>query len=136
MGEDLDRSTRGQGAERRGFSDNHVRGLHASARGNAAAYGYSATITASFGIIGAVVGTPRVAEIFAFALGAVLAFALVEAVISGGFKHGLRDEPSDVKAPGGSISVFSMGFGLCGSLLAGLFAGGFPAWPVGASLTP
>lgn len=51
MGEKLDRLTRDEGSERRGFSDNYLRGLHASARGNAAAYGYSVTITASFGVL-------------------------------------------------------------------------------------
>ena len=56
------------------------------------------TITASFGVLTATAGAPRVAEIFAFAGGAIAAFALVEAVASGGFRHGLGDEPSDVKA--------------------------------------
>jgi hypothetical protein len=70
------------GAARR-VSANYLRGLYTSARGNAAAYGYSVTITASFGILSAVVSTPRVVEIFAFAGGAVLAFALVEAFAPG-----------------------------------------------------
>jgi hypothetical protein len=59
MGEDLDRLRREASTEGRGFSENYLRGLHASARGNAAAYGYSVTITASFGDLGAVVGDPR-----------------------------------------------------------------------------
>ncbi len=134
MSEKLDRVTRDEGSERRGFSDNYLRGLHASARGNAAAYGYSVTITASFGILSTVVGTPRVAEIFVFAGGAVLAFALVEAVVSGGFRHGLSDEPSEVRALGGSISVFSVGLSLAAALAAGSFFGGLVAWPVGSFL--
>jgi hypothetical protein len=60
MGEDLDRLRREASTEGRGFSENYLRGLHASARGNAAAYGYSVTITASFGDLGAVVGATRV----------------------------------------------------------------------------
>jgi hypothetical protein len=94
---------------RRNFGASYARGLHASARGNAPAYGYSVTITATFGILSAVANSPRVTEIFAFAGGAVVAFALVEAVASGGFKHRLEDEPSQVKALGGSISVISVG---------------------------
>lgn len=134
MGEKLDRLTRDEGSERRGFSDNYLRGLHASARGNAAAYGYSVTITASFGVLSAIVGGPRVTEIFAFAGGAVLAFALVEAVASGGFRHRLSDEPSDVRALGGSISFASVGIGLAVALLSGLYPGGFLAWPLGSFL--
>ena len=38
----------------RGFGVHYVRGLHASARGNAPAYGYSVTITSAFGILGAI----------------------------------------------------------------------------------
>ena len=134
MADDLDRATREERTERRGFSDNYLRGLHASARGNAAAYGYSVTITASFGILTVAAGSPHVGEIFAFAAGAVAAFALVEALASGGFRHGLSDEPSDVKALGGSISVLSVGLALGAALAAGSFVGGFAAWPLGSFL--
>ena len=116
-----------------GFGDNYLRGLHASARGNAA-YGYSVTITASFGLLSVAAGTPTAPEIFAFAGGAVLAFAAVEAWVSGGFRHGLRDEPSEVKALGGSISVFSVGMALLAALSAGSLIGGFLAWPLGSFL--
>ena len=60
MGEGLQKVPGEAAAERRGLSGNYLRGLHASARGNAAAYGYSVTITASFGDLGAVVGATRV----------------------------------------------------------------------------
>ena len=115
-----------------GFGARYRRGLQASARDNAAAYGYS--VTASFGILAAVLGTPRVAEIFAFAAGAVVGFALIEAVASGGFRHRLRDEPSDVRAIGASFSFPSVGLALAAALAAGEFAGGLPAWPLGSLL--
>ena len=47
--------------------------------------------------------------IFLFVAGAIAGFALVEAVITGGFRHNLSDEPSGVKALGGSTSVLSVG---------------------------
>lgn len=134
MGEDLDRMTREEESERPGFFDNYLRGLHASARGNAAAYGYSVTITASFGLLSVATGTPIAPEIFAFAGGAVLAFALMEGVASGGFRHRLRDEPSDIKALGGSISLLSVGAALTFAFVVGLFVGGFSAWPLGSFL--
>ncbi len=84
MSDELSQPTRETGAERPGFGDNYLRGLHASARGNAAAYGYSVTITASFGLLSVATGTPTAPEIFAFAGGAVLAFAAVGAWVSGG----------------------------------------------------
>ena len=134
MSEHLEKATRDEGWERRGASPPTTCGGCTHRRGNAAAYGYSVTITASFGILSAVVGTPRVVEIFAFAGGAVLAFALVEAFVSGGFRHGLSDEPSEVRALGGSISVFSVGLSLTAALASGSLVGGFAAWPLGSFL--
>jgi hypothetical protein len=78
--------------DRRGFGDNYRRGLHDAASKNVSAYGYSVTITASFGLLTVIVGSPSAAEIFAFAGGAVLAVALVEAGASGGFRHRLQEE--------------------------------------------
>ncbi len=76
-------------SERGNLSDNYLRGLHSSANGNVAAYGYSGTITTTFGVLSITQGTPGVAEILAFVVGAVLAVAIVEAVPSGGFRHGI-----------------------------------------------
>lgn len=116
---------------REGLGLHYVRGLQTSARGNAPAYGYSVTITATFGILSALRGSPGVTEIFLFAAGAVAGFALLEAVVTGGFRHGLEDEPSAVKALGGSISVLSVGGALAGALGIGVLLGS-AAWPLGS----
>ena len=118
---------------RSGFADNYVRGLRSAARNNASAYGYSVTITATFGMLSVVTGTTTVLEIFAFAGGAVLAYALVDGVASGGFKHGPRDEePIEVTALGSSISFVSVGVALAVALVEARLVGGWPAWPLGA----
>lgn len=110
----------------------YLRGLHASVRNNASAYGFSVTITASFGLLTSALGTPTALEIFAFAGGAVAAFALVEFVVSGGYKHELTDEPSDVKNVGSSVSVLSVGAAMACAYAAGRLLGGFVAWPAGS----
>lgn len=118
---------------RESFGTHYVRGLHTSARGNAAAYGYSVMITCSFGILSTLRGVPWMGGIALFAGGAVVAFALMEAAITGGFRHGLGDEPSSVKALGSSISVLSIG----GALAVVYLVGGLPglaAWPLGSFL--
>src|SRR5215212_20012 len=121
----------GESIRRPGFADNYARGLRSAARNNASAYGYSVTITATFGIL--VTGTTTVLEIFAFAGGAVLAYALVDAVASGGFRHGPRDEePSEVTALGSSVSFVSVGAALAIALVEAQLLGGWPAWPLGA----
>ena len=118
---------------RSGFADNYVRGLRSAARNNASAYGYSVTITATFGILSVVTAVTTVLEIFAFAGGAVLAYALVDGVASGGFRYGPRDEePIEVTALGSSVSFFSVGAALLVALVEAQLLGGWPAWPLGA----
>jgi threonine/homoserine/homoserine lactone efflux protein len=69
------------------------------------------TITATFGVLSVVASPTTVAEIFAFAGGAVLAYAIVDGVASGGFRHGPRDEePVEVTALGSSVSFVSVGW--------------------------
>jgi hypothetical protein len=134
MGEESNRRTRGIARERRGFGDNYLRDLHASARENVSAYGYSVTITASFGLLSVTEGSPDVSAIFLFAAGAILAVALVEAIASGGFRHRLEEGPSRVRALGGSISFLSVGLALGAVLLVDNFFGGLLAWSLGAFL--
>lgn len=111
-----------------GFGRSYLRGLHAAALGNAPAYGYSVMITSTFGVLSAVEGTPTVARIFAFAAGAIAGFAVIEAVASGGFRHGLTDEPSRVKAIGSSVSILSVGGTLGLAFAISLLFEGFAAW--------
>ena len=99
---------------------------------NASAYGYSVSITASFGLLTTALGTPTAPEIFAFAGGAVAAFALVEAVVSRGFTKGLEDEPGSVKELGSSISVLSVGAATACACAVGRLAEDFAAWPLGS----
>jgi hypothetical protein len=134
MGEELGRKTQDEGPEGPSSGDNYLRGLHTSARENVSAYGYSVTITASFGLLSATEGSPGVPAIFSFAGGAVLAVALVEAAASGGFRHRLEEEPSRVRALGGSISFASVGLALAAVFLTGSLTGGLLAWPLGAFL--
>jgi hypothetical protein len=108
------------------------RGLHASVRNNASAYGFSVTITASFGLLTSALGTPTALEIFAFAGGAVAAFALVEFAVSLGYRRDLEDEPPNVKDVGSSVSVLSVGSAMAGAYVVGILLGGFVAWPLGS----
>ena len=94
------------------------------------------TITATFGILSVVASPTTVPDIFAFAGGAVAAYALVDGVASGGFRRGPRDEePIEVTALGSSVSFVSVGMALAVALVeAQLVGGGWSAWPLGAFL--
>ena len=118
----------------RSFGARYVRGLHASATSNAAAYGYSVTITATFGVLSTMEGTPGMRQILSFVVGAVLAFAVVEAVASGGYRHEMEEEPCTITALGSSISIFSVGGALGLVFGTAWMVGGIVAWPLGSFL--
>ncbi len=122
------------GEPRRSFGASYVRGLHASATSNAAAYGYSVTITATFGVLNTMRDTPGMPQILSFVVGAVLAFAVVEAAASRGYRHELEDEPSSIKALGSSISIFSVGGALGLAFVTAWMVGGLVVWPLASFL--
>ncbi len=69
-----------------------LRGLNKSATGNAQAYGFSISITVTFGVLSAKQPAPTTADLFMFALSAVAAFSLLNVAVA----HLLRTEPSQV----------------------------------------
>jgi hypothetical protein len=72
----------------------YLHGLRASVRNNASAYGFSVTITATMALLNSILGTPAALEILAFAGGAVVAFAVVELVVSRASHKGWRTSPA------------------------------------------
>lgn len=98
-------------AERLSASDLR-NGMRASIRHNYTAYGFSVMITAAFGAIATILESPRLGEIFLFLTGAVGGFTIVEAIVSGGFRHGPRGERSDVVALGTAFSLVSVALGV------------------------
>ena len=109
----------------------YSQGLRTAARNNVTAYGYSVLITASLAVMSRPLGTPDVRDCFVFLGGAVAAFALVEAVASRGFRVRLREEPSEVIALAGAMSILSAGAGLGVVALLGEVVGGRMGWFVG-----
>lgn len=66
-----------------------IRGLDASVSGNAQAFGFSITITVSFGVVSAVHPRPSMPQLVGFALSAVAAFSLLNLVVA----RLVRDRP-------------------------------------------
>lgn len=116
------------------FREHYARGLGMSARNNALAYGYSVTATASFGVLSATDGPVRVGRIFLFLLGAGLAFAAINALVTRGFRRRVEREPPVVVALATSFSVVSSSaaVGLAALLAWGI--GGWAAWLLDALL--
>jgi hypothetical protein len=124
--------TRRPSREEHSAAHGYLRGLRASVRNNASAYGFSVTITASMALLSSIQGTPKALQIAAFAGGAVAAFAVVEMVVSWGFTQGVEDEPTNVKELGSSISILSVGVAIGCAYVVGRLVGGLVAWPWGS----
>jgi MFS family permease len=110
--------------------EHYRRGLGTSLRHNQVAYGYSATMTALFGVVSDESGMPDVGQCFLFVVGAGIAFALLNASVTKLFSERLPREPSEVVALGTALSVFSMAAGLGLGTLVAWLAGPWVAWPV------
>ncbi len=118
-----------------GFFRLFERGVDTATRNNVTAYGYSVSITAAFALLQTSRSDTGVLEIFVFATGAVVAFALIAAVASGFFREELEDQPSNVKSLAGALSFFSVGLALGVAYVVGILLPGLAAWPVSAFLT-
>jgi hypothetical protein len=110
-------------------------GVDTATRNNVTAYGYSISITAAFGILQTSRSDTGILEIFLFAAGGVVAFAIIAALSSGFFREELEDQPSNVKSLAGALSFFSVGLALGVAYLDGILLKGLAAWPVSAFLT-
>ena len=118
----------------RGFRTRYLSGVKTSVLNNVVAYGYSVTITGAFGILNTTAGTPSVSGVLAFAVGAVLAFSVVEALVYIGFRHELVEEPIEVVVLGSTFSLVSIGLALGVTIVVGWLLNGVVAWLVGAFL--
>lgn len=108
-----------------------IRGMRTSVRNNSAAYGYSVTITATFGAVTALTRKPNVPDIFLFLGGAAAAFTLVELLASKGFKVTDHSEPEEVILVAASFNVFSIASGVAGGCLAAWLLSRWIAWLIG-----
>ena len=118
-----------------GFFRLFERGVDTATRNNITAYGYSISITAAFAILQTSRTDTGVLEIFIFAAGGVVAFAIIAALASGFFREELEDQPNNVKSLAGALSFFSVGLALGVAYLVGIVLEGMAAWPVSAFLT-
>lgn len=93
---------------RRGVRQRLAAGLGESLGGNATAFGYSVTITASFGAVELGRGQPGFGDLLVFGLGAVIAFGGLEGIATSGFRTPLKTGSDQVVLLGtalGSISI-------------------------------
>jgi hypothetical protein len=116
------------------FGEDYVRGLGMATHNNALAYGYSVTVTCAFGLLSATAGPADVGHIFGFLVGNAIAFAVVNAIVTRGFRQRVEHEPPVVLALATSLSVISISAAAGVTALIGWAVGGWLAWGLGALL--
>ena len=119
-------------AAKQDFLTRYRRGIRTSLRNNSSAYGYTIVVTCDVAMLNRLVGSPSIGEIYAFIIGAVGAFALLEASVSRMFREKLKGEPSNVMALGSSFSIVSISVAVSATLLCGWLTGGWFVWGLSA----
>ena len=111
----------------RQFGEHYVRGLGMATRNNGLAYGYSITATASFGVLERTDPPGSLARIFLFVVASGIAFAIVSALVTRGFRQRVEREPPVVVALATAFSVVSTSAAVGIAALVGWGIGGW--WP-------
>src|SRR5699024_7911343 len=111
-------------------------GVRTSVRNNATAYGFSVTLTSSFGLISTTHTTNDLGlHVLMFAAGAAAAFVLVELLASRLFRQVSGNERERVVVIGGAIDVVSI-LAAVATAIALVRIPGTAAWPLtGAGVT-
>jgi hypothetical protein len=115
----------------RAVHEHFVRGLGASTRQNALAYGYSLALTGTFGILAITDRSPHVVDVFLFGIGAALTFTIANTALTRGFTVRVEDEPPIVLALGTSFGFLSISGALGAATLIGWGLAGWPGWFLG-----
>lgn len=110
------------------------RAISTSVRGNSTAFGFSITITVSFGTLSQLLGKPSLLEMLLFGVAAATSVALLEGAITRGFRAHLSGASQEVQMLGTAMNFASVAAGVGAAIAVGELFGGVPAWPVGAFL--
>ncbi len=106
------------------------RGLMTSVVNNSSAFGFSVMITTTYGMLGTFHGSPSAFQVVLFALGAVLALSLIEALASNGFRRRPHTHPAEVVLLGTAANIVSVALCLAIVYVAGALLPEPLAWPL------
>jgi MFS family permease len=118
-------------ADSTSWLEHAVRGLGASTRHNALAYGFSLAMTGAFAVLTYAAPPTRPLEIFLFGLGGAASFTIANAATTRGFRKRVREEPPIVRAVGSSLGFVSVAGAIAIAWLVGWALGGWSAWLLG-----
>lgn len=105
-----------------------LRSLDTSVSGNAQAFGFSITVTVTFGALTSQ-GAPGPGELFGFALSAVAAFSLLNLLVAAlRRREGTSPEPSEVVLVATATDFLAVGAAIGATLGIRSAVPGWPAW--------
>lgn len=125
----MDAEQDGNGQQSAGWGSLYLRGLETAVGGNAQAFGFSITVTVTFGVISSSQGAPSQAELLGFALSAVAAFSglnLLVAHLLGGKRP--PAEPSRVVLIATATDILAVGAGVAAAIGTSAVVTGWGAW--------
>lgn len=111
-------------------------GFNTAVSGNAQAFGFSITVTATYGVISSAQGSPSVPDIFGFALAAVAAFSLLNLLVARLLAKERKD-PDRVVLVATATDFLAVGSGIAAAVGLQYVLTGWPTWvlaPFTASL--
>jgi hypothetical protein len=106
--------------------------LSTSVAGNSTAFGFSITITVTFGALQALDGSPTLFELLLFGLAAAAAVGVLEAAVTDGFRRRVGSAPAEVRMLGTALNFVSVAAGVGVAIGIGELADGLAVWPVAA----
>ncbi|WP_432510008.1 hypothetical protein [Kineococcus sp. SYSU DK001] len=107
-----------------------VRGMRSTVGRESTTFGFSILVTVTFGLLQTVQGSPDVLRIVLYAVGAVMSFTLLEAVLSRGFRAPVPQHRTRTLALGTSLNIVSVLAGLAAAHLLARWGPHVLVWPV------
>ncbi len=108
-----------------------ARGLNTAVTGNAHAFGFSITVTTSYGAVSVDEGSPSLPELVGFALAAVAAFAILNMVVAG-TASASGSTTSRTLLIGTATDFLAVGAGLGVAIALGQLLDGWLPWVLAA----
>jgi hypothetical protein len=112
-----------------------VTAISTSTIGNATAFGFSITITGSFGVVQTIVGNPTVVQVLLFAVAAALVVGGLEGAVTRGFRERVGAVPPEVAMLGTAQNFISVVLGIGAAAGIAAIIDGGAAWPAAGGLS-
>ena len=107
----------------------YARGVRTALRNNASAYGFSITVTVSYGLLSGPRSMVSAAETIAFGAGSAVAFVLVGVVFVAATTRGSLPESRQALTISGGVDMLSVGAAIAAAFALSQVPG-FWAWPL------